>query len=195
MTRAAIAMLVLVLAVPARADEDEGESCVFVLLPPEEWSRLGTRVAYGLVTIDDAPLTTMSIGISIDRPVVGKWRALAEYEHLWIGPYDWDSDVGVAALPDGGHRAHLGVRRELVEKRWSYGRVRAFVDGEAGGGAMLVDRMTGDALAVAHAFAGVRAGLSLAWDDRRLDYEVVVRGLATTEGAGVLFGIGLVWGE
>jgi hypothetical protein len=58
---------------------------------------------------------------------------------------------------------------------------------------MLVDRMDG-ALALPHGFAGIRAGLALEIETR-WEYELFARGLALRDGPGVVFGIGLVWGE
>ena len=100
---------------------------------------------------------------------------------------------GVASLADSGHRVHLGLRHRLLDKNYARGKVQLFLDGEAGGGAMLVDRMDG-ALALPHGFAGIRGGLALDVDTR-WEYELFVRGLAVRDGPGVLFGIGLVWGE
>ena len=156
---------------------------------------LGTRIGYGLIPVDDTAMTTMSLAVGIDRPIYGRWRVMAEYEYLWIGEYDWDAHAknGVASLADSGHRAHVGLRRRLAEKQYARGMVELFLDGEAGGGAMLVDRMEG-ALALPHGFAGIRAGLALDIETR-WEYELFVRGLAVTGGPGVLFGIGLVWGE
>ena len=186
------ALLVLVaLATSARAER----MMVAEDAPRTTWNRLGTRIGFGSVPVDDAPMTTMSIAVSIDRPLLGSWRVLGEYEHVWIGPRDLEAHAmtGVASLADSGHRVHVGLRRRLVEKSWGQRNLAVFVDGEAGGGAMLVDRESG-ALALPHAFLGVRAGFAL--EQRQLwDYEIVLRGLALPEGAGALFGIGLVWGE
>jgi len=163
--------------------------------PRTTWNRLGTRVAFGSVPVDGMPLTTMSIGVSIDRPLLGNWRVLGEYEHVWVGLRDLEAHAmtGVASLADSGHRVHVGMRRRLVENSWAHRQLAVFVDGEAGGGAMLVDRARGG-LAVPHAFAGVRAGFALE-QSQLWDYEIVLRGMALPEGAGFLFGIGLVWGE
>jgi hypothetical protein len=184
-------LLVCMLAQAARAES------IVVLdeVHRDTWHLLGTRVAYGSVPVDDQPMTTMSIAVSIDRPIIGRWRVLGEYEYVWIGPRDLDAHAmtGVASLADSGHRVHAGMRRRIVEKTWARGYVGAFVDAEAGGGAMLVDRASGS-LALPHAFAGVRAGLALE-QDTRWEYEVILRALAVRDGAGVLFGIGLVWGE
>lgn len=161
----------------------------------EHDSLLGTRIGYGAIPVDGTTMTTMSLAVMFDRPVIGRWRVMAEYEYLWIGEYDWDAHAnsGVASLADSGHRAHVGVRRRIVDKDYARGKVQLFLDGEAGGGAMLVDRMEG-ALALPHGFAGVRAGLALDVETR-WEYELFVRGLAVRDGPGVLFGIGLVWGE
>lgn len=163
--------------------------------PKPDWTLLGTRIAFGSVPIGDTPMTTMSLAVSLDRPVIGRWRVVGEYEHLWIGERDLEAHAmtGAASLADSGHRVHLGVRRRLLEKDYARGMVSLFLDGEVGGGAMLVDTADG-ALARTHAFAGVRAGLALE-QATRWEYEIEVRGLALADGPGVLFGIGLVWGE
>lgn len=163
--------------------------------PRTGWSRLGTRIGFGSVPIDGAQMTTASIAVSLDRPLVGRWRVLGEYEHVWIGERDLEAHSlqGVASLANSGHRVQLGIRRRLLEKTWADRFVGVFLDGEAGGGAMLVDRSEG-ALAVPHSFVGIRAGFSL--EQQTLwDYEVILRGLAVPDGVGVLFGIGLVWGQ
>lgn len=163
--------------------------------PRTGWSRLGTRIGFGSVPVDGTPMTTASISVSLDRPLAGRWRVLGEYEHVWIGARDLDAHAmtGVASLAASGHRVHAGLRRRLLEKTWARGLFGVFVDGEAGAGAMLVDRTEG-AHGVPHLFAGLRAGFAL--EQQTLwDYEVILRGLAVPDGAGVLFGIGLVWGQ
>ena len=156
---------------------------------------LGTRIGYGSIPVDGDPMTTMSLSVTFDHPIAGRWRIAAEYEYLWIGERDFDAHMenGVASLSDSGHRAHLGLRRELLDKQFADGKVELFLDGEAGGGAMLVDREEG-ALAVPHVFVGIRAGLALDVETR-WEYELYVRGLGLEDGPGVLFGIGLVWGD
>lgn len=189
MTRALV--LVLVLASSASADK-----LPFADDPPrDDWHLLGTRIAYGSIPVGDTPMTTMSLAVAIDRPLFGRWRIGAEYEYLWIGKRDFEAhkETGVASLSDSGHRVHLGLRHRLLDKRYAYGKVELFLDGEAGGGAMLVDREEG-ALALPHAFVGVRAGFGLEYGTR-WEYEMFIRGLAVRDGPGVLFGIGLVWGE
>jgi hypothetical protein len=156
---------------------------------------LGTRVGYGSIPVGDQPMTTMSLAVTFDHPIAGRWRIAAEYEYLWIGERDFDAheENGVASLSDSGHRAHLGMRRRVLERQWADGQVELFLDGEAGGGVMLVDREHG-ALALPHAFVGLRAGLALDMETR-WEYELFVRGLGLSDGPGVLFGIGLVWGD
>jgi hypothetical protein len=156
---------------------------------------LGTRIGYGSIPVEDEPMTTMSLAVTLDHPLAGRWRIAAEYEYLWIGERDLDAHMesGVASLSDSGHRAHVGLRRRLLDKQYAEGMVELFLDGEFGGGAMLVDREAG-ALALPHVFAGIRAGLALE-ADTRWEYELFVRGLGVEHGPGVLFGIGLVWGD
>ena len=158
-------------------------------------SLLGTRIAYGAIPVDGETMTTMGLEVMFDHPIFGGFRVMAEYEYLWIGKYDWDAhaDNGVASLADSGHRMHVGIRHRLLDKDYARGKVQLFLDGEAGGGAMLVDRMDG-ALALPHGFFGIRAGLALDVETR-WEYELFVRGLALRDGPGVVFGIGLVWGD
>ena len=193
MTRALL--VVAALANIARAESIARDEPLLIREERTSWDRLGTTLRDGLVVVDGTVMTTMGIGVLIDRPIAARWRGLAEYEHLWLGPYDYWNDVGVASLAHSAHRVHLGIRRELGERRLEHSTVRLFVDLEAGGGAMLVDRAMGSSLGVAHAFAGVRGGAAFVWNERRIEYEFVLRGLASTEGPGVLFGIGVGWGE
>ena len=161
------------------------------------WNRLGTRVMHGTIYVDGRPMTSMAIGVSIDRPLIGTWRALGEYEYLWLGPRDWERHamVGVASLPHGGHRVHAGMRRRLVQRDWARGYFNLWIDAEAGGGVALVDHRPTGVIAAPHAFAGARVGMGLVWGKQLWEYEVVVRGLALPAGQGVVLGIGLVWGE
>ena len=173
------------------------------------WNRLGTRVNYGAMKLDDRSLSTSSIAVSFDRAVAGRARALrvlGEYEYMWLGPYDVDEQMktGAGSLPDNGHRMNLGLRMMCVEKFWVERHFGVWLDAELGAGAMVIDRELGGVVATPHAFVGARFGMSLLWDQDeeesrgdtdRWDYEIVLRGLAMPEGFGVLFGIGLAWGK
>jgi hypothetical protein len=162
--------------------------------PKTTWSRLGTRLGFGLVPRDGYQ-STISISVSLDHPVSRNWRLLGEYEYLWIGPRDADQmDLGVAALPDSGHRLNAGVRRRLGSKSFVFDHFAFWIDVEGGAGMMLVAREM-DSIWLPHAFVGTRVGMDLRADRRIWEYEILLRGLLVPDGVGVLFGIGLVWGE
>ena len=161
--------------------------------PKTTWSRLGTRIGFGVVPDGEYQQTT-SIGVELDHPISGKWRLLGEYEYLWIGPLDDQMDLGVAGLDDSGHRIHAGVRRRLGSKMLSFEHFGVWTDIEAGAGMMVVARQT-DSRWLPHGFLGARFGMELRFDRRIWEYEVLLRGLVVPDGAGVLFGIGFVWGE
>jgi len=181
------ALVALTFASAARADVSDPP-------PKTTWSRLGTRIAYGLVP-KDGYQSTESIGVSLDHPILGGWRLLGEYEYLWIGPRDGDQmDLGVAGLADSGHRVHAGMRRRLASKSFVFDHFGFWLDAEAGAGAMVVPKDM-DTLWVPHGFLGMRFGMDLRFDKRIWEYEILLRGLVVPDGAGVLFGIGLVWGE
>jgi hypothetical protein len=169
-----------------------------VVAQPPSWNLLGTRIMGGTIEIAGTAMDTWSIGVAMDRPLFGAWRALAEYEYVWIGPADrMDSDAGVGSLSDSGHRVHLGMRHRVAEKTFERD-MQVFCDGELGAGMMLVDRRSMDAIALPHAFVGARVGFSLLHEGTRWDYELIVRGLFTEEHParpGFLFGVGLAWGD
>ncbi len=183
-------LVIAALASVARAE--------YIAVSPEpertEWSRLGTRIGYGAVPVGDTLLMTGGIGVMLDQPLVGRWRWTGEYEYLWMGDGSGFQDEGVAALPDSGHRVQIGVRRRLAEHIWR-GVLGVYLDGDAGVGAMLVDHQPRGSIAQPDAFLGVHAGFTVSNREQIWEYDIVVRGLAVPDGAGVLFGIGLVWGQ
>jgi hypothetical protein len=161
------------------------------------WNLLGTRIMFGSFEAGDTTMATFSIAVSIDRPLVGKWRVLGEYEYLWVGPADFDKqqDLGVASLGNAGHRVNAGIRHRFEEYFREHDHIGFFVDAEVGGGAMKIDHPPTDWPVEPHIFFGLRGGGSIVWDKQMLDYELVFRGLATRDGPGFMAGIGLVWGN
>ena len=110
------------------------------------------------------------------------------------------SDVMLPRPEDyaSGHRAALGLRRELIGKGGS--KVRLFLDGELGASVALVnDNMTGVAVVPA-IFTGLRVGYDMYSrnDDspsRTFETAIMLRAIALREGLGMMFGIGMFWGN
>jgi hypothetical protein len=171
---------------------------MIVVAPPPKPSLLGTRINYGLLPVGDW-MTTASLSVSYDRSFAGKWHFVAEYEYLWLGKTDWNDHMevesGVASLDDSGQRLSLGLRRRLWTESWG-GSFRVLFDADAGVGAMLVDKEN-DAIALPVGYAGVHGAFELESDsDEHIwQYEIVLRGIGVPDGVGVLFGIGLAWGD
>jgi hypothetical protein len=162
---------------------------------------LETRFAFGSMPIDDgASSLTVSLGLGVEHPVFKRTRVFGEYEWLWLASTPVDPAL-MASEPEhngSGHRAVLGLRRELAGKG-SYA-THVFVDGEVGGGLGIVnDSMFGMRM-LPTGFVGMRVG----WDiyshkddspSRTFEMNLLVRVLAVSDGVGVMTGIGMAWGS
>jgi hypothetical protein len=126
-----------------------------------------------------------------------------EYAWMWLLPRGDDPRAltSMTAHPErdaNGHRVSLGLRRELKAK--GSGSMRLFVDGELGGSVALVhDSITGTEVVPA-AFAGMRAGYDLYSrrdnsPSRTFETALVLRTVLNHDGVGLLFGLGMFWGN
>jgi len=166
------------------------------------FNMLGFRASIGALPLDGMRTTSVSLGLGVEHPVFRSTRVFGEYEWLWLFAVSERAMDTVAARPErhgNGHRASLGLRRELVGK--GLGRtVRMFLDGELGAGMALVnDNMYGVQL-LPNALVGLRFGYDVysRSDDspsRTFEAELLVRAIAVGDGIGMMFGVGLLWGN
>lgn len=178
-----LVLLVLMLGHAALAVADDGE--------PR--NLFGFRIGLGALPLDQVSIDTASVGMGVEHPVWGAWRAFGDYEWLWLMRSHTDTMSGIHG---DGQRVQLGVRHAIADKRLaSY--IRLFVDAELGGGFALVDDDRVGMHALPNALAGVRVGYELTSDrrseSRQLDAELVVRAIAIPEGLGMLAGAGFLW--
>ncbi|HSD86647.1 MAG TPA: hypothetical protein VLB44_04005 [Kofleriaceae bacterium] len=166
------------------------------------FNMLGIRFAFGALPIRHADTLTMSVGLGVEHPVFKKTRVFGEYEWLWLITRPDERDLmSTTPRPErhgSGHRAMLGLRRELVGK----GRhaVHAFVDGELGAGLALTNDNIGGVAMLPTLFGGLRAGYDMysRTDDspsRTFEVEILVRAVAVPDGIGMLGGVGMAWGN
>jgi len=183
---------------PPPDDGDDDDSPTF--------NMFGFDMGIGGMSVQGTRMLAMSIGLSTEHPVFKRTRVFGEYDWLWLMSRDTDAqaragtDVMVPRPEDHatGHRAGLGLRRELKGK--GMGSARLFLDGELGGSVALInDNRTGVAVVPA-AFAGVRVGYDLysRSDDspsRTFETGISMRVLVMPDGVGAVFGIGMFWGN
>jgi hypothetical protein len=166
------------------------------------FNMLGVRFAIGALPIRHADTLTMSLGLGVEHPVFKKTRVFGEYEWMWLTARPDTRDMmSITPRPErhgSGHRAMLGLRRELVGK----GRhsVRAFIDGELGAGLALTNDNVRGVEMLPTALIGLRAGYDMysRTDDspsRTFEAEILVRAIAVPDGIGMLGGFGMAWGN
>jgi len=166
------------------------------------FNMLGVRFAIGALPIRHANTLTMSLGLGVEHPVFKKTRVFGEYEWMWLDQRPDERDLmSTTPRPDrhgSGHRAVLGLRRELFGK----GRrsMRAFLDGELGAGLALTNDNVRGVEMLPTLFTGLRAGYDIysSSDDspsRTFEAELLVRAIAVPEGIGMLGGFGMAWGN
>lgn len=170
--------------------------------PNPAFNMFGFRFSVGALPLDGQRATVLSVGLGVEHPVFKKTRVFGEYEWLWLSWIDERGMDSVAVRPERhgtGHRASLGLRRELIAK--NIGRsVRMFVDGEIGGGVALVnDNMHGVDF-VPSGLAGLRFGYDMysSVDDspsRTFEIELLLRAVAIDHGIGGMMGLGMLWGN
>jgi hypothetical protein len=192
---------------PQRPDDYEREVPVPVDVPDDDdqpaFNMFGFDMSIGVQPHDGANALAMSIGLGVEHPVFKKTRVFGEYAWMWLLPRDRDprAQTSTAPRPDrdaNGHRVSLGLRRELKAKE--SGSMRMFIDGELGGSVALVhDSMDGTEVLPA-AFVGMRFGYDLysRRDDspsRTFETALLLRTVATHDGVGMTFGLGMFWGN
>jgi hypothetical protein len=169
---------------------------------PPAFNMFGFRVSAGALPIEGDRATVLSVGLGVEHPVFKKTRMFGEYEWLWMTRPDERAGDSVVPRPERhgtGHRASFGLRRELIAKQMSR-NVRVFIDAELGGCAALVnDNMSGVAF-LPGGFAGLRLGYDIytgsdSSPSRTFELEMLVRSVSIAHGTGVLFGVGMLWGN
>jgi hypothetical protein len=199
----ALALLLLAGVASAQPPDDTGE---YIEEPAEEpaFNMFGFRFSAGALPIEASHTTTLSVGLGVEHPVFKKTRVFGEYEWLWLTRVDVSERAMTSPImrPEHhgtGHRASIGVRRELIGKR--LGRsVRVFVDGELGAGVALVnDNMTGVAF-LPSGLGGLRFGYDIysrsdSSPSRTFEAEFLLRAIAIQGGVGGMAGLGMFWGN
>jgi hypothetical protein len=196
-TRAFFAVLTLVTlssVAPAHADDDDDDNPAF--------NMLDTRFSMGALPMDGAPALTVSLGLGVEHPVFKKTRVFGEYEWMWLFDRPTERTYMLDPPPPErhgtGHRAMMGLRRELVGK--GAHSFRAFIDGELGGGLALTNDNMRGFQTLPTGFVGLRAGYDVysREDDspsRTFELELLFRMIAVPDGMGGLFGLGMAWGN
>lgn len=198
-----LAALVLVaLAAVAEASPPDPDEYIEEPVDDPAFNMLGFRMSFGALPLHDARTMSLSVGIGVEHPVFKKTRVFGEYEWLWLMRSDPRAVESMTPRPDehgSGHRTLLGLRRELVSKRVSR-TFSLFVDGELGGGIALAnDNMRGLEL-LPTAFVGLRGGYDFYSPredspSRTFEAEFLLRAIAIEQGVGMLFGVGMFWGN
>jgi hypothetical protein len=194
----AVALAALAHVAPAHADEyyDEEET------DDPGFNMLDMRFAIGSLPVDGAPTLTVSLGLGVEHPVFKKTRVFGEYEWLWLSDRPTERTYMISPPPPErhgtGHRALLGLRRELIGK--GRHKMRAFLDGEIGGGLALTNDNMSGFQTLPTGFVGLRVGYDVysSQDDspsRTFELEMLFRMLLVPDGTGVLMGIGMAWGN
>ncbi|MCX5746367.1 MAG: hypothetical protein NT062_28150 [Proteobacteria bacterium] len=182
-----VVALVVSLATPARADE------------LDRVTKFGFRIGYGAVPLATSEARSTSLGLGIEHPAFGATRVFGEWEWLWIDEWnDANAEASMRApLHGSGQRATLGLRHALGVLHVNE-MIRMFVDSEVGGGAMLASE---DRMGVSAVPVGI-AGLRLGYDFRRgsssarvLEAEFMLRAVIVPTGYGLMFGVGMLWGD
>ena len=160
----------------------------------DAFNMFGFRMGVGALPIEGGDTLTVSLGLGVEHPVFKKTRVFGEYEWLWLT----ERDPRMPPHHGNGHRASLGLRRELLGK--GKRQLRVYLDGELGGGLALTnDTMLGVAL-MPDFFAGLRGGWDLysRADDspsRTFELELLLRAIVIREGVGMMLGVGMLWGN
>ena len=166
------------------------------------FNMLDMRFGVGALPVAGSAQMTISLGLGIEHPVFKKTRVFGEYEWMWL--FDRGSDRTYMLNPPPperhgtGQRAMLGLRRELLGKGGH--SLRAFLDGEIGGGLALANDNMRGLQTLPSAFAGLRVGYDMysRVDDspsRTFEFEMLYRVIAVPDGLGMMFGIGMAWGN
>ena len=166
----------------------------------EAHNKLGFRIGFGTLDVQDRETSTFSLGLSIEHPIWTSIRAFGEYELMWLGDSQ-SMSPSTEGFQGSGHRMHAGLRAELMSTSID-GMVRFYLDGEVGAG---IGVATGDEIGVQvlpHAFIGARAGYDFLWGKNKahssstFEAELLARAFRMPDGgSAALFGIGMVWGD
>ncbi|HEX5063462.1 MAG TPA: hypothetical protein VFV99_28995 [Kofleriaceae bacterium] len=186
---------------PPPDDYVESEPAPVVDTDPA-FNMFGFRMSAGALPLDGGRTTALSIGLGVEHPVFKKTRVFGEYEWLWLTWMDDRALTSMAPRPERhgtGHRASLGLRRELLGK--NLGRsVRVFIDGELGATFALVDDNMRGVSFVPGGLGGLRFGYDIysRSDDspsRTFEIELLARAVAIEGGVGGMMGLGMAWGN
>ena len=188
-------LLVALLAKVAHADDSAAED------DDPGFNLLGFRLAAGGLPIDSVLTTAITLGLELEHPVFRRTRVLVAYDWMWLTMADSRDLMSPTPRPTRfgtGHRAQLGLRRELTGK--TTGWMHLFLDGELGAGMALINDSTIGAQAVPVGFLGARVGYDVysRHDDspsRTFEIDLMVRMLVTDTGLGWSTGIGFAWGN
>jgi hypothetical protein len=169
------------------------------------FNMFGFDFSGGVQPYDGKNALATTLGLSVEHPVFTKTRVFGEYAWLWLSPREDTTDLMATTLRAteidrhaSGHRATLGLRRELKAKGSS--SFRLFLDGELGANAALLnDSVTGTVLLPA-GFVGVRAGYDLYSQrenspSRTFETALFFRATGSQYGVGFAFGLGMYWGN
>jgi hypothetical protein len=167
------------------------------------FNMLGFRTSVGALPLDGTRTGTFSLGLGVEHPVFRRTRIFGEYEWLWLyGEQSERAMDTVDVRPErygNGHRASVGLRRELfgVSPARSF---RVFLDGEIGGGLALANHNVDGLLFLPAGFAGLRFGYDIYSrnDDSpssTFEIELLFRAITIAGGTGVMFGVGMLWGN
>ena len=197
----ALAIVAALAGVAAAEDDDYQDPDDERVYTPYQRS-LGLRILAGETPLADRTKQDFALGITFEQRLCGRLRALAEYEHLWIGERGEDDDEQ-GMLAGNGHRGYLGLRVTLRQSRPRFFENHAtfYVDAEAGGGVMRGREPIAGAFHERFGFVGLRLGYGFHRLNRETrashTYEagVVVRALKSDEGTSVLAGVGIAWGD
>ena len=186
---------------PPPNDYVESEPATVVDNDPA-FNMFGFRMSAGALPLDGGRTTALSIGLGVEHPVFKKTRVFGEYEWLWLTWMDERALTSMVPRPERhgtGHRASLGLRRELLGK--NLGRsVRVFIDGELGATFALVDDNMRGVSFVPGGLGGLRFGYDIysRSDDspsRTFEVELLARAVAIEGGVGGMMGLGMAWGN
>ncbi len=175
MVKAIAIVLCVVASATAAAEPDHGA--------------LGFTIGLGGLPLDGEKTFVYSLGLGIEHRAFAHWRAIAEYELLWLERQQM-REYG------DGHRAQVGLRHAIVHSQGS--SLRWYVDAELGGGFGLVSSNLAPVRALPDAFVGVRGGYDMYASGpsqaQRIESALVVRAIAIPDGIGMLFGLSIMWG-
>lgn len=183
-------VIIALLAGAARADDQN-----------EAHNKLGFRIGFGRLDVEDRETHTFSLGLNLEHPVWSPLRVFGEYELLWLGD-EQSSHPSTEGFAGSGHRVHIGLRTELMGKTFFVDKIRLYLDGELGGGLGVASNDVMGVQVLPHAFVGARAGYTFLFgkdrprSSRTFEAELLARAFRMPGGdSAVLFGIGMAWGD